>query len=470
MATSETETTQTGSMAESIAASTRVLHARLNRLIMARLQLALPPRIADPSLYISGLFHIAPIYITFETLWESIVESPPTPAQSGLLIRGTDPLTPATDSEDKRSSRTERSKPHHELHSALQTLRLPGLMRSAKLKEDLGALTGWPEHVVQEQLDIISESGHLAHFLDHMRRSINSRPHVLIAYAYIFFMALFAGGRFIRASLESVGHGFWDQCPSPIRPNMMACEKDRRDSAESLDASETSRDEKFRGLFESHGFPLGFFHFSTPMDGEDLKREFKKRLSGSETVLTAQEKDDIVKESVCIFENMTLLVRQLDEVCVVSGQDTADTDDMMARLRDSVSVTRERRDLRNSMRRSDNSICSVVRSQGRPNPAKSASENDSDVVHDNYVPPLHPRVAGFSGNELCPGLPKSMRFDQTLPKPNRHHSLNEERAEFSKNASMARYGRNVVSCILFVAFGIMFAGALVTGRKGLLDW
>ncbi|CAH0005284.1 unnamed protein product [Clonostachys byssicola] len=468
MAASETETTQTGSMAESIAASTRVLHARLNRLIMARLQLALPPRIADPSLYISGLFHIAPIYITFETLWESILESPPKVAQSGLLIRGTDPFIHATDSEDKPPSRTRRSKLHHELHSALQTLRLPGLMRSSKLKEDLGALTGWPEQVVQEQLNVISESGHLAHFLDHMRRSINSRPHVLIAYAYIFFMALFAGGRFIRASLESVGHAFWDQCPSPIRPNMMACEKDRRDSAESLDALETSRDERFRGLLESHGFPLGFFHFSTPMDGEDLKREFKKRLSGSETVSTAQEKDDIVKESVCIFENMILLVRQLDEVCEVPGQDTAD--DMMARLRDSVSVTRERRDLRNSTRRSDNSICSVVRSQGRPNLAKSASENDSDVVHDDYVAPFHPRVAGFAGNGLCPGLPKSMRFDQTLPKPNRHHPLNEELAEFSKNASMARYGRNVVSCILFVAFGIMFAGALVTGQKGLLAW
>ncbi|CAH0058981.1 unnamed protein product [Clonostachys solani] len=428
MAATETETTQTGSIAESIAASTRVLHARLNRLIMARLQLALPPRIADPSLYISGLFHIAPIYITFETLWESTSNFHP---------------------------------------------RRPGLMRSAKLKEDLGVLTGWPEHVVQEQLNMMSETGHLAHFLDHMRRSINSRPHVLIAYAYIFFMALFAGGRFIRASLESVGHAFWDQCPSPVRPNMMACEKDRRHSAESLDTSETSHDEKpggSRGSPESHGFPLGFFHFSTPMDGEDLKREFKKRLSGSETVLTDREKDDVVNESVCIFENMILLVGQLDEVCVVPGQDTTDADDMMARLRDSVSVTRERRDLRNSMRRSDNSICSVVRSQGRPNLAKSASENDSDVVHDDYVPPLHPRVTGFPGNGLCPGLPKSMRFDQTLPKPSRHHSLSEERAEFSKNASMARYGRNVVSCILFVTFGIMFAGALITGRKGLLDW
>ncbi|KAJ3481825.1 hypothetical protein NLG97_g7726 [Lecanicillium saksenae] len=64
-------------LGEAIAASTRGIHARLNKSIISRLPLALPPRASDPSTYVTGLIHIAPIYLAFESLWNDFLEPGP---------------------------------------------------------------------------------------------------------------------------------------------------------------------------------------------------------------------------------------------------------------------------------------------------------------------------------------------------------------------------------------------------------
>lgn len=217
------------SISESIAAATRVAHSRLNKLIIARLPLALPPQVPNPSLYVSGLLHIAPIYITFERLWRDILE------KSKAASLPADAVTQnSSDNENsvgKESTRSPQVKdetgpaPANErICSIVEGLFLDDLMRSGPLKSDVTAMTGWTEQQVEEQLQSASQTGRLALFLNHMERSIEDKPHVIIAYSYIFFMALFAGGRFIRATLESAGPAFWSQPPSLMRrPNKKHC-------------------------------------------------------------------------------------------------------------------------------------------------------------------------------------------------------------------------------------------------------
>jgi len=294
------------SLAESIAAATRVAHARLNKLIISRLPLALPPQANDPSLYTSGLLHIAPIYTTFESLWQNILDLPPVETATVAAVAESD-LYNGENTLPKRCKQASGTPMSSPVHSMLESLRLPGLMRTERLKADLKAMTGWSDHIIEQQLRIVSDQGPLAEFLNHIKRSVENRPHVLLAYSYIFFMALFAGGRYIRASLQSVGNEFWDQVPNHVKPTMQACSEKRPSPVEETNGTPKSR--------VTSSMPLRFFHFPTPTDGEDLKCEFKQKLADSEARLSQSERHDIVQEAISIFERMTMLVEQLDVVC-----------------------------------------------------------------------------------------------------------------------------------------------------------
>ncbi|KAI5461456.1 hypothetical protein BGZ63DRAFT_335595, partial [Mariannaea sp. PMI_226] len=345
-------------LAESIASSTRAIHAKLNKLIIARLPLALPPRCADPSNYVSGLLHIAPIYRAFETVWEDILDREHDANTERRASDSCDPERPLLDSGIFSSDDWTKKSEHQpsvctRIDSVLQHLYMPELMRAHRLKADISSLTGWPDHTVDEQMSNIEQQGHLGQFIQHIHEVIGNKPHVLLAYSYILFMALFAGGRFIRASLEAAGEDFWEQRPSPIKPT----NRPSQYSASSIERASGLADKDVNSApcsaHAEHTMPLRFLHFKSTEDGEDLKREFKQRLRDLEEILTDSEKHDIIQEGVCIFENMVLLVQQLDEVC--AHVDSEDGDEVSpiysfagmvspinARLRDSVDVAKER--------------------------------------------------------------------------------------------------------------------------------
>ncbi|KAJ0308292.1 hypothetical protein COL516b_003561 [Colletotrichum fioriniae] len=368
-------------LAESIAAATRSVHAKLNKIIIARLPLAIPPRAADPSLYASGLLHITPIYDTFESLWKIIAESPQlsTPGEAGNDCKLSQPeLTPVSNVESNlrhRPALCERTR------SILTSLYLPGLMRSGRLQADISSITGWSPDVVNEQLAAISQSGRLAEFTRHVRRTIEKKPHVLMAYSYILFMALFAGGRFIRATLES------------------AVNMARGDNRGKIEVG---------AKHMRHSLPLSFFHFATALDGEDLKKEFKKRLAESEHLLTPHERHDIVQEAVCIFDSMLLLVGQLDNVCdtdLEHGPSVLESWASLApggRLRDSVAIARDRKREKMASKSSEDSeksdswLSKHTRQKTRETP-ESHALSDSEKQ-----PPA-----------CCPAS-KSMRFEPKL--------------------------------------------------------
>lgn len=472
-------------LAEAIAVATRAQHSKLNKHIIARLPLLLPPRASNPSVYVSGLLHIAPIYLTFESLWKNLLDPPTTPA--GSISDGCDPEMPILDSASILTSQEDGIRVHRALacdrmHKMLEHLRLPGLMRSDRLREDVRQLTGWPEHVVEEQFRLATGSASskqtkLGKFIDHIKHSVEDKPHVLVAYSYIFFMALFAGGRFIRASLESIGEDFWNVTPSHVRPTMLACEQTQNSRSSSKDDRINS--EAGHKLHVSNNMPLRLFHFPTALDGEDLKREFKQRLSDSEKLLTAREKHDIVQESISIFDNMMSVVNQLDAICSEYGQDDVDNNDyirlaslprntLMYRLRDSVAVAKDRRNAKHSSKdstTSEDSTDSAIRLQSSSS-TESASQNDSNVPPQNQ-----PTVSRMT--RLCPGLPKSVRFEKKLAHPDRPSSYDGSSADLTgtiKRASMSVQSVQFSKWHIVVGAMVIAFATLLAGRMREIGW
>lgn len=391
-------------LADALRSSTRSIHKRLNRLIMCRLPMALPPRASDPSAYATGLLHIAPIYMTFEALWQNILTPPgeepddtrgatSTKAEAREIHGGPVPL------EDfKKPAITLK------LGLVLSKLFLPGIRRTAALRRDLENLTGWsPTELDAEIRQVVSAAGALHDFTTYIRHTLEQRPHVLVAYSYIYYMALFAGGRFIRSSLESQGSSFWDKVPvSPVESGTIPGNRNPFDGSapKASDLEKTSGEavstSSHKGTFGSSSNSLvNFLRFETPSDGEDLKEEFKKRLRDSESLLTEKEKEDIIDEAIPIFERMISIVEQLDGVfdpdkpsdaasVARASSDASQEPQITDRLRDSVVVTKERLE-----RRSD--------------------QDEGAATHDLLS---MPDEMGEDGNAV--GSPRAIRFSNKL--------------------------------------------------------
>lgn len=356
------------SLSERINIFTRPIHSQLNRLILARLPLALPPYTTNPSTYISGLLHIAPIYITFETLWQTTLDASclPTTLKPSFEVGldACDPSLPLVDSKrplilphtnipilvhaPKVCSRT---------HSLLAHLRLPGLLRAGRLRADIRVLTGTPEHKIDEQLEAVSQNGRLADFVTHTKHSVETNPHVLLAYAWVLYMALFSGGRYLRASLQGAGGSggdFWNRDPSPVRPYSVTQGNGRHRNSRSEiyeprgRPSSQSRSKNLSETGASRMVPgLQFFNFVGDEDGEDIKREFKKRITEAEILLTSGEKEDIINEAEMIFKFMVEMVGELDRVMGTTEDDIetarlAQKHPNLMTSREPVSVAQER--------------------------------------------------------------------------------------------------------------------------------
>lgn len=346
-------------LVETLRSTTRPIHKRLNRLIMCRMPMALPPRASDPSIYATGLLYIAPIYMTFEALWQSVLTPPgdgPDNPSKAEAPQGSD--SAAHDCPVSLEAFT-RPAITLKLGLALLKLAIPGLRRTPALRRDLERLTGWsPTELDAEIRRVVTSDGSLRDFTTRIRDTLEKRPHVLVSYAYVFYMALFAGGRIIRSTLESQDHSFWDGIPvTPVKPRMLASEQDPAGTGASRGPTAGRMPEEAVSRNWSSGAesstPVNFLKFDTPSDGEDLKEEFKGRLRDSESLLTETEREDIIQEATVIFEEMLSVVEQLDllfepdkpsdAVAVASGSfDETQQSKITDKLRDSVVVTKER--------------------------------------------------------------------------------------------------------------------------------
>jgi heme oxygenase len=235
--------------------ATRKQHTELNRLIIDRIPYALPPKTKSPKTYALGLAAFAQIYLAFEHAFDDLERSQNEPSNQ----------TPIHDTHDQH------------LKTWLSTLRPPTLKRSPRLKRDLQYL---PE------LDRSAFSQLDAETTAHILSLTTAKPHVLVAYTWVMYMAIFSGGRWIRSQLASAEPEFW-----------------------------TSHTNAGPALAEKT--PLGmpgfsFLSFEGEEDGEDIKVEYKKRLAEGEGLLTTQEREDIMEASQELFERCIGVVKKLD--------------------------------------------------------------------------------------------------------------------------------------------------------------
>jgi heme oxygenase len=305
----------------------------LNRLIIARLPLALPPHTSNPSIYASGLLYIAPIYIKFESLWQNLLSTgSPTNASAEQRYKSCDEDTLSKALPPNSSSFLSAQQPKlcNNTSFILSQLLLPELLRSERLRSDIKLLLGKRSQEVDEQLSHISQNAPaLTKFIEHIENSIVAKPHVLVAYAWVFYMALFSGGRYIRGLLQSAGTDFWLQSPSQSVPTPQTPQDiintfltTQKTSLTDMHDRVLSHVKELTLSFESYASEKAttqtshqFFHFPGVKDGEDIKREFKKRVADIDILLADEEKDEIVQEAQHIFNFMVGIASDLDAVC-----------------------------------------------------------------------------------------------------------------------------------------------------------
>jgi heme oxygenase len=236
--------------------ATRKQHTELNRLIIDRIPLALPPTTRSPKVYALGLAAFAQIYLAFEHAFDTLEASQDAP---------NDKQTPTGTAHQR------------EIKAWLSTLRPASLKRSSRLKRDLQYLPELDRSAFASLDDEITS---------HILSLAAAKPHTLVAYTWVMYMAIFSGGRWIRSQRASAEPEFW-----------------------------TAHTNAGPALAEKT--PLGmpgfsFLSFDGEQDGEDIKVEYKKRLAEGENLLSVEEREDITAASQELFERCIQIVKKLD--------------------------------------------------------------------------------------------------------------------------------------------------------------
>lgn len=142
-------------------------------------------------------------------------------------------------------------------------------------------------------VDLDKRSRALDRLLERIRRSLRSKPHTLVAYAWVMYMALFSGGRIIRRVLLRADSDFWLDDKEVAWGDASASEK---------------------GLEFSTACPgFSFLCFDDGHDGTNIKAEFKFRLAKAEGLLSLGERADIIAAANGLFADCVGLVRLLDK-------------------------------------------------------------------------------------------------------------------------------------------------------------
>ncbi|KAF2262967.1 heme oxygenase-like protein [Lojkania enalia] len=318
-----------------INAATRTLHTTLNRQITTRLPLALPPHASDPALYTTGLLHYTPVFLTFESLWTDLCLASSndvvSPHLSYLLVN---PYSSPT---------LFSSPPSGPLLTFLSTLRPHGLARSTRLKHDLSTLLG----VSATEVDVLLTQypGPLVRdFCLHIRRSVAAKPHVLVAYAWCFYMAVFSGGRWIRGELVKAGEEFWVH---RVRDGQGTDTQGKEGKGQEEQSEEEMTQRK------KSDWGLNFWYFAGEFDGEDIKVEFKRRLAAAESLFTPSERVDIIEEAKTIFKFSASLVEGLDEQ-LGTDMEKVKRLDTMSRLRAKAEEKQKRETATENRKQQDN--------------------------------------------------------------------------------------------------------------------
>ena len=245
-----------------IRAATQHQHTSLNLAITRRLPLALPPYCHDRGVYARAMIHFAEVFFAFESTW------PKSNQNSSDLERAVADLLPGQGVEKN-------------------------IRRFACLQDDLMALG-----ISAAELPPLTHGKGTAKeqlWIDHIKAM---EPHRYVAYAWIFYAAIFSGGRWVREQLVQAGgqtNSFWrvPHAQAAAGSKLRFWFFDRRpvnDDSESI----------------------SFSRVEGQTDGNDLKEELKQRINHLDTLLTAKQRQDIIEEAQYIFDESMRVVVTLD--------------------------------------------------------------------------------------------------------------------------------------------------------------
>lgn len=178
-----------------------------------------------------------------------------------------------------------------------------GLWRSERLRADLEVLFGRKRHGLRTQDREKERDSNVEEFATHIHEAVERDPVVLVAYAWVMYMAIFSGGRWIRQELVNAGPEFWGGAVlSASVSNSASAAKANGKANGHIHAEQ--QEQELEGL--------SFLNFDGPLDGEDIKADFKLRLNRAEMMLTEEERRAVVTEADTIFEKCIAVVEELD--------------------------------------------------------------------------------------------------------------------------------------------------------------
>ena len=165
---------------------------------------------------------------------------------------------------------------------------IPHLARAGRLRRDLSHLT------YRDSSSHDRAGPRLKALTQHITSSTSHAPHLLLAYTWVLYMALFSGGRYIRTKLREAGREFWNSCAEAEKKK----EKEK-DGDINIDIDKGA---------------LSFWNFDGEADGEDIKAEFKQRFADIEGWLNDEERKGVVQEAVFIMESLMGVVEEIAEI------------------------------------------------------------------------------------------------------------------------------------------------------------
>lgn len=171
------------------------------------------------------------------------------------------------------------------------SLYMPDLERSSRLQDDISFF----HHSDAVFVSVNQEEEHgllppiVVPFISHIEQVVGAKPHVQIAYTWVFYMALFSGGRYIRAKLRSAGEDFW------------------------ASAGLTKSDGEFAEEPQKGTIGLSFWEFPGNSDGKDLKADYQSRIQELEASLTLEERQEIVNEAMDIMVKLIDIVKEIKQ-------------------------------------------------------------------------------------------------------------------------------------------------------------
>ncbi|PGH04409.1 hypothetical protein AJ80_08520 [Polytolypa hystricis UAMH7299] len=251
-------------------------HTTFGSTVSSRVPLCLPPHAPDPELYALGISRFAEIFFAFESAWLSQL---------------------------RRTSLTDLSNYHTEgdvdsfinddagrIGKMLSEIFIPELLRSERLRADLLNLESVVEAEKEEDSHAMKENAATA-FASHIRDSTEHRPHLILVYAWIMYMALLNGGRRIRTKLVSAGPYFWEP-------------KNHDGTLQTPPATSDGRPPPPNGL--------SFWFFDYDSNDQGIKYAFRERILSASSLLTSTERTEVIAEAVEIFHQCNLIVAEID--------------------------------------------------------------------------------------------------------------------------------------------------------------